>query len=69
MEGGLLLNVVVGEGSTILELLSGKDKTLLVRRNSLLILDLGFDIVDSVRRFDLKGDCLASKGLHKDLHD
>ena len=34
MEGGLLLNIVVTEGATILELLSCKDQTLLVRRNA-----------------------------------
>lgn len=40
MEGRLLLDVVVGQGSAILELLSGKDQTLLVGRDSLLVLDL-----------------------------
>ena len=69
VEGRLLLNVVVGEGPTILKLFSGKDKTLLIRRDALLVLDLGLDIVDSVRGFHLKGDCLASQGFNKDLHD
>ena len=63
------LNVVVGEGSAILELLSGEDKTLLIRRDALLVLDLGLDIVDGVRRFHLKGDSLSGKGLNKDLHN
>jgi hypothetical protein len=31
MESGLLLDVVVGEGATVLELLAGEDQTLLVR--------------------------------------
>jgi len=68
MEGRLLLDVVVSEGTTILELLASKDETLLVRRDALLILDLSLDIVDGVRRLDLKGDGLAGEGLHKDLH-
>ena len=34
-----------------------------------LTLDLGFDIVDGVRRFDLEGDGLTRKGLNEDLHD
>eukprot|EP01104_Vermistella_antarctica_P009881 TRINITY_DN2594_c0_g1_i13.p1 TRINITY_DN2594_c0_g1~~TRINITY_DN2594_c0_g1_i13.p1 ORF type:complete len:144 (-),score=20.48 TRINITY_DN2594_c0_g1_i13:308-739(-) len=34
MEGAFLLNVVVGEGAAILELLTGEDKTLLVRGDS-----------------------------------
>ena len=39
MEGGLLLDVVVGQGTTILELLASKDQTLLVGRDALLILE------------------------------
>ena len=34
MESRLLLNVVVGQGTTILELLASKDKALLVGRNA-----------------------------------
>jgi hypothetical protein len=34
VQGGLLLDVVVGQSAAILELLTSKDKTLLVRRNS-----------------------------------
>ena len=49
MKSRLLLNVVVGEGSTVLELLSGEDESLLVGRNSLLVLDLSLDVVDRVR--------------------
>ena len=41
MEGGLLLNVVVGKGAAILELLAGEDQTLLIGGNALLVLDLG----------------------------
>ena len=45
MKRRLLLNVVVGKGAPVLELLSGKDQALLVRGNALLILNLGLDIV------------------------
>lgn len=39
------------------------------RKNSpFLILDLGFDIVNSIRRFHLEGDGLSSESLDKDLH-
>lgn len=34
MEGGLLLDVVVGEGTTVFELLTSEDETLLIRGNS-----------------------------------
>ena len=33
-----------------------------------LVLDLGLNIVDSVRGLDLKSDSLAGEGLDKDLH-
>ena len=41
---------------------------LLIRRNSFLILDLGFNILDGITGLDLKGDGLPRQGLHKDLH-
>jgi len=68
MQGGFLLDVIVGQRASILKLLSSKDQTLLIRRNSFLVLNLGLDVVDGVRRFDLKSDGLAGKGLHEDLH-
>jgi len=68
VEGGLLLDVVVGKGAAVLELLSGEDETLLVRWDSLLVLDLGLDIVDGVGRLHLKGDSLPREGFHEYLH-
>ena len=68
MECALLLDVVVGEGATVFELLAREDKALLVGRDALLILDLGLDVVNCVRGLDLKSDRLAGKGLNKDLH-
>ena len=38
VEGGLFLDVVVREGAAVLKLLSSKDQTLLIRRDSLLVL-------------------------------
>lgn len=38
-----LLNVVITQSAPVFELLSGKDKTLLVGRDALLVLNLGFD--------------------------
>jgi len=68
MESRLLLDVVIGESSTILELLSGEDKSLLVWWDSFLILDLGLDVLDSVSWLNIEGDGLSSKGLDEDLH-
>merc|ERR1719487_846442 len=62
------MNVVVREGAAVLELLAREDQALLVRRDALLVLDLGLDVVNRVRRLNLKGDRLASKGLDEDLH-
>lgn len=41
MKSRFLLDVVVCQGTPILQLLPGKDKPLLIWRNSLLVLNLG----------------------------
>jgi len=46
MQGAFLLDVVIRKSSSILELLSSKDQSLLIWGNSLLILDLSLDILD-----------------------
>lgn len=56
----LLLNVIIGERTPILKLLTSKDETLLVRRDAFLVLDLGFHVVDRVTGLDLEGDGLSS---------
>ena len=68
VEGGLLLDVIVLQGAAVLRLLAGEDQTLLIRRDALLVLNLGLDVVDGVRRLDIKGDGLARQSLHEDLH-
>merc|ERR1712106_1137616 len=68
MEGRFLLDVVIRKGSSILKLFSSKDQPLLVWGDSLLILDLSFDIFNGVRGHNLKCDGLPSQGLDKDLH-
>ena len=68
MKSGLLLDVVVGEGSAILKLLTSEDESLLIWWDSFLVLDLGLDILDSVSWLDIEGDGLTSEGLDEDLH-
>jgi hypothetical protein len=68
MESGLLLNIVVRKGSAVLELLSSEDESLLIGGNTLLVLDLGLDVFNGVRRLNIEGDGLAGKGLDEDLH-
>ena len=68
MEGGLLLDVVVGKSAAVLELLAGEDEALLVGRDTFLVLDLGLHVVDGVGWLDLKSDGLASESLDENLH-
>ena len=42
------MNVEVREKAAIFELPSGEDQTLLLRGNTLLVPDLGLDIIDGV---------------------
>jgi len=59
VESRLLLDVVVAQSAAVFELLASEDKTLLIRRDALLVLNLALDVVDGVRRLNLKGDGLA----------
>merc|ERR1711962_1059246 len=68
MERRLFLNVVIGECPAVLELLAGEDQPLLVRGDSLLVLNLNLDVLNAVASLDLKGDGLPCQGLNKDLH-
>ena len=68
MEGRLFLDVVVGEGSSILKLLSSEDESLLIGWDSFLILDLGLDIFNGVCWLNIKSDCLSCEGLDENLH-
>jgi hypothetical protein len=62
------LDVVIREGSTVLELLSGKDESLLIWRNTFLVLDLGLDVLDGVSRLNIQSDGFSSEGLYENLH-
>ena len=66
VESRFLLNVVIRERAAIFELLSSENQVLLVRRDALLVLDLGLDVVNG--RFYLEGDRLSSQGLDENLH-
>ena len=48
VEGGLLLDVVVLEGSVVFELFAGKDESLLIRWDAFFVLDLCLDILNGV---------------------
>ena len=44
VQSGLLLDVVVRKRAPVFELLASEDQALLVRRDALLVLDLGLDL-------------------------
>merc|ERR1712168_86768 len=68
MKGRLLLDVIIGKGPTVFELLSGEDQTLLFWWDSFLVLDLGLHVLNGVVRLDVQGDRLSREGLDEDLH-
>jgi len=68
MESGLLLDVVVTKSTSILELLSSEDESLLIGWDAFLVLDLGLDILDGVGWLNFEGDSLTGEGLDEDLH-
>jgi hypothetical protein len=68
VESRLLLDVVVGESSSIFQLLSCKDESLLIGWDTFFVLDLSLDVFNGVRWLNIKSDGLASKSLNEDLH-
>lgn len=59
VQSGLLLDVIVAQCSTIFQLLSGENESLLIRWDTFLILDLGLDVLDSVGGLDIESDGLT----------
>merc|ERR1739838_657708 len=68
MKGRFLLDVVVRKSAAILKLFAGKDQSLLIWGNSLLVLNLGLDIFDGIRSLHFQSNGLAGQGLDKNLH-
>ena len=68
IQGGLVLDVAVGQGAAIFQLFTIEYQPLLVNWDAFLVLDLDLDILDGVTGLDLKSDGLACQGLHEDLH-
>jgi len=68
MKSTFLLNIVIRQGSSVLQLLSSKDQSLLIWRNPFLVLNLRFHILNSIGSLYFKSYCLPSQSLHKDLH-
>ena len=68
MQGGLLLNVVVAEGSVVLQSFPCKDESLRIGRDSFLVLDLSLDHLNGIGVFCREGDSLSCQGSHEYLH-
>ena len=68
VESGFLLDVVIGKSSSILKLLSSEDKSLLIWRDTLFVLDLSLNVLNGVGRLNVEGDGLAGQSLDEDLH-
>ena len=68
MESGLFLDVVIGEGSAVLELLTSKDESLLIWWDSFLVLDLSLDVFNGVCWFNIKGDGFTCECFDENLH-
>lgn len=67
VKGGLILDDVLGEGVTILELSASKCEAILVQGDTFLHLNIGLDVINDIRRLNLESDRLAGGGLYKDL--
>lgn len=68
MKCGLLLDIVVGKGAAVFELLSSENQTLLIRRNSFFVLNLGLDVVNGITWLDIERDGLTRQSLDEYLH-
>ena len=68
MECGFFLDVIISKSSSVFELFSSENKSLLIWRDSFFVLDLGFDIFNGVRLFNIKSDGFTSQSLNEDLH-
>jgi hypothetical protein len=68
VQSRLLLDVVVAQGTTILQLLTSEDQSLLIRWDALLILNLALDGLNGITGLDIQRNCLTREGLDEDLH-
>jgi len=68
MKCRFFLNVVISECSPIFKLFTGKNETLLVGRNTFLILNFSFDVIDRIGLFNFKCNCFSCQRFHEYLH-
>ena len=68
MQRALLLHIVIGQRTPILQLLAGENQTLLIRWNALLILDLCLHLLDRIAGLHVESNRLSRERLDKNLH-
>merc|ERR1712176_1307207 len=68
MKGGLLLDIVITQGTSIFKLLSCKDQSLLLRWDSFLVLNFGLYVGNGVIWLNVQGNGFTSQSLDEDLH-
>ena len=68
IESWFHLDVVVREGYAVFQLLSSEHKSLLIGRDTLLVLNLGLHVFNSIAWLNIEGNSLSCKGLDEDLH-
>merc|ERR1712187_285428 len=68
VQRGLLLDIIVRQGTSIFELLSREDEPLLIWWDALFILDLCLHVINRVAGFHVQRDRLARQRLDKNLH-
>ena len=67
MERRVLLDIVVTQSSTVLELFPAENEALLIRRDAFLVLNLRLDRLDRIGRLNVQRNGLARESFHKDL--
>ena len=65
---GLFLDIIIWESSSIFELFTSKDESLLIRWDTFFVLDLCFDVLNGVWSFDLECNCFTCEGFYEYLH-
>merc|ERR1719414_1645353 len=68
MKCRFFLDFIVRQSTSIFQLLSSKDETLLIWWYTFLVLNLCFHILDSVGCFNLQSNCLSCQCFDKNLH-
>merc|ERR1712188_330931 len=68
MKSGLLLDVVVTQSTSIFQLFTCKNQSLLIWWDSFLVLNLGLDILNGITGFNFQSDGFPCQSFDKDLH-